>query len=86
MQQSTSLNKISPQSRDIAVTLINVCGLKTRFKNAEFSEYINKFAIIILTETKLDNLDDISVPGFHLMNKKKKAQEESFGWCRCADQ
>ena len=48
-EHSTYLNKISPQARDIAVALINVCGLKTRIKNAEFSEYINKFDIIILT-------------------------------------
>ena len=61
------------------MTLINVCGLKTRLKNAEFSEYINKFDIILLTETKLDNLDDISVPRFHLMNKNRKHKKRASG-------
>ena len=71
--------KKRPSDRNIKVTLINVCGLKTRFKNAKFSDYINKFDIILLRETKLDTLDSISVPGFHLLIKNRKHKKRASG-------
>ena len=43
------------------------------------ADYINKFDIILLTETKLDTLDSISVPGFHLLNTNRKHKKRAWG-------
>ena len=61
------------------MTLMSVFGLKTRVRNVELLELINKLYIIILTETKLDNIDNIYVPDFNFLNKKIKEKRRGSG-------
>ena len=68
--------------RNISVTVINVCGLKTRLKCEEFHVFLQTFDIIVITETKLDSLDDITVPGFRLYTKNRLLIK-IIKWCRC---
>ena len=65
--------------RNISVTVINVCGLKTRLKCEEFHVFLQTFDIIVITETKLDSLDDITVPGFRLYTKNRLLKKKSSG-------
>ena len=53
--------------------------IENKIENAEFADYINKVDIILLTETKLDTLNSISVPGFHLLNKNRKHKKRASG-------
>ena len=45
--------------------------------------FYNLFHLIVITETKLDSLDDITVPGFRLYTKKQTFKKKIIRWCRC---
>jgi len=63
------------------VLSLNVCGLRSKDKNLDFINYINKFDIIGFQETKLDSLDTVNIEGFTLYFKHRKdiAQKKSGG-------
>lgn len=50
---------------------LNVCGIKTRLNYAEFTDFISKYDIIGLTETKTDDSDSISLPGYVSFTKNR---------------
>ena len=51
------------QLNQLAIGLLNVCGLKRRSLFPEFSELIHNYDLFMVTETKLD-LTDIIVTGY----------------------
>ena len=51
---------------------LNVCGLKRRLYYPEFQETIAKFDIFCVTESKLDDTDVISVPGYCFLSQTRK--------------
>ena len=58
---STSDNRQSPQNIELSklnIIYLNVCGLKSKLKLLHFEEFMQKYKLIFLTETKLDELDD----------------------------
>ena len=60
---------------------INVCGLKSKLKIPEFISLINSYDIIGVQETKLDNADCVSVPGYTVgcQNRKTLSRYRSGG-------
>ena len=50
----------------LGIVLLNICGLKSKLKQYEFEEFIQKckYKLIFLTETKLNCLDDITIPDY----------------------
>lgn len=56
---------------DLKFLSLNVCGIKTRLNYAEFTDFISKYDIIGLTETKTDDSDSISLPGYVLFTKNR---------------
>ena len=48
---------------------LNVCGLKRRLYYPEFQETIAKFDIFCVTESKLDDTDVISIPGYCFLSQ-----------------
>ena len=44
---------------------VNVCGLKRRLDYPEFVDTVCKYDCLCITETKLDDTDVISVPGYN---------------------
>ena len=70
---------------NISTVLLNsgLCGIKTRPKWEAFHVFIQNFDIIVMTETKLDSLDDITVPGFRLYTKNRVFFKESVRLYRC---
>lgn len=47
-------------------------GLKRKLLYPDFSDYINKFDIICLSETHLDKFDSIYIPGYQFYSKERK--------------
>ena len=49
---------------NLKILSLNVCGIKRRLQYPDFIELINAYDIICFQETKTDNCDKISSPGF----------------------
>lgn len=45
-------------------TSLNVCGLLSKLKHPDFITEINKYDVVGLSETKMDDLDDVDVNGY----------------------
>ena len=60
---------------------MNVCGLRSKLLISEFLSYINQFDVVALSETKLDDLDEIVIPDFECVtkNRKQKTARKSGG-------
>ena len=60
---------------------MNVCGLRSKLLIPEFISYINQCDVVALSETKLDDLDEIVVPNFECVtkNRKQKTARKSGG-------
>ena len=44
-----------------------------------FFDFLNKHDIIMMTETKLDDIDDLTSPGFKLITKNRKHKKRASG-------
>jgi hypothetical protein len=53
----------------LQVLALNVCGLVSKLRNPDFREFISLYDIICLTETKLDNYDEVELDGYKLAYK-----------------
>ena len=51
---------------------LNVCGLKTRNNYPDFTDYLSNYDILCLVETKLDQTDIVSLPGFDCISQPRK--------------
>ena len=57
---------------DLKLLSLNVCGLKSKLKIPEFIETVNSYDIVALQESKLDDVDNIEVPGYTVFCQKRK--------------
>ena len=48
-------------------------------KCVEFFDFLNKHDMIMMTETKLDDIDDLTFPGFKLITKNRKHKKSASG-------
>ena len=64
---------------ELSVVHINVCGLKSRMKCVEFFDFLNKYDIIMMTKTKLDDIDDLTFSVFKLITKNRKHKKRASG-------
>ena len=60
---------------------LNVCGLKAKLLSKDFENFIKDYDVIALTETKLDQLDDLSnyFDGYNFMHKNRKFAKHASG-------
>ena len=58
---SVSNNNTSNNYDGLKISSINVCGLCSKMKSPDFSEFVNNYDIVFLTETKLDDLDECNI-------------------------
>ena len=64
----------------LQLTCINVCGIKSKSLCPEFHELITLYAIFICIESKLDDLDVLTLPlGYSYFSKTRKQFEENSG-------
>ena len=57
---------------ELNIATLNVCGLRRKLQYPELKEFFNAYDMICLTETKLDDFDNISIPGFPYLYQKRK--------------
>ena len=58
---------------------LNVCGLKSKLRFPDFNDFIMGYDIVLLTETKLDEMDSIVIPGFNIFTKNRKLKKRKSG-------
>lgn len=60
---------------------INVCGIKSKNSFSEFVEFINQYDIIGVQESKLDDLDNISIDCYEIImhNRHRYSRYRSGG-------
>ena len=56
-----------------------MCGLKSKLKLLDFEEFIQQYKLIFLTETKLDELDDITIPNYKIFTSTRKIKKRASG-------
>ena len=67
--QNIELSKLS-------IINLNVCGLRSKLKLLDFEEFIQKYKLIFLTETKLD---DIDVPNYKIFTNNRTIKKRASG-------
>ena len=60
---------------------INVCGLKKKLNTPEFVNLINSYDIVGIQETRLDDADNITIPGYTIVcqNRQNLSRYRSGG-------
>lgn len=48
-----------------------MCGLTTKLQSSDIFDFINKYDIVCLTETKTDKCDIINIPNFDVFCKHR---------------
>ena len=79
---STSDNRQSSQNIELSklnIINLNVCCLKPKLKLLDFEEFIQKYKLIFLTKTKLDELDDVTVPNYKIFTNNRKIKRRASG-------
>ena len=58
-------------NRRLRITSLNVCGLRSKTIFPEFHEFTSAYDVIGFQETKTDQLNDLTLPGFILKFKHR---------------
>ena len=65
-------NNLKNVTHKLVFGCLNVCGLKSRLNFPEFIETLACYDVLCVTETKLDETDVISIPGYNFMSQHRK--------------
>ena len=63
----------------LKIASLNVCGLQSKLMFPEFTEFIEEYDLICLSETKLDDVDQCDVPGYTFFNKNRDRCKRKSG-------
>ena len=70
----------SPTRERLKMCTINVCGLKSKLMSPDFEDFIKEYDFICVTETKLDNYDNISLENYSIItNNRSHCKHKSGG-------
>ena len=77
------LNENVRNLKHINIGSLNVCDLKRRLHYPEFQSLISKYNVFCVQETKLDNVDVVSMPNYTFLpqTRKQKFVRRSGGIC-----
>ena len=80
-QSKNILHERSVSYKTLQFVTLNVCSLKTRSKYPDFVDFCNKYDFLCFTETKIEETDVISIPGFisFSQSRRKKFARRSSG-------
>ena len=69
------------KNETIHVCMLNVCGLKSKMLSPDFEEFIFRFDIVALTETKMSDLDNINdmFREFDIFYKNRRLAKRASG-------
>ena len=68
---NTTIQLSDKTSGQIKFLSLNVCGLRSKLRVPEFLEHFNLYDVIGLQETKLDDVDCISISGYTAANQNR---------------
>ena len=54
------------------IATLNVCGLRRRSNFPEFLEFVQRFDLLCFSESKIDETDVISFPGYDSIDQPRK--------------
>ena len=78
-QGTDNTKKFEESEKILNILLVNICGLKSKLKAPDFDEAISHHNMIVLTETKLDDLDSTHINNFKLINNNRKYRKKASG-------
>ena len=58
---------------------LNVCGVRSKLLSDDLLQLIDKYDIISLSETKLDDLDTVDIPGYTVFYKNRQKYKRKSG-------
>ena len=62
-------------NRTLKFAALNICGVLSKSKFPEFTDFVNMFDIICLVETKLDQFDTFHVNNFEILTLNKAVRK-----------
>ena len=63
----------------LKICTINVCGLKSKLLYPEFEDFLDKYDIICVTESKLDKFDSIKLDNYSIMTNNRSIFKSKSG-------
>ena len=57
-----NIGHVSDNVNKLNITFLNVCGIKSKLLNPDFDLLIKSYDVLIFTETKTDEFDELKVP------------------------
>ena len=63
----------------IKISTINVGGLQSKLKSNDFTEYINEYDLVCITETHLDIFDNYNINNYSVNNKVRNNCKRKSG-------
>ena len=67
------------QEKRLKICTINVCGLKSKLLYPEFDDFLDKYDIICITESKLDRFDSINLDNFSIITNNRSIFKSKSG-------
>ena len=71
-QHTDPISVGTSKQKTIKIGSLNVCGLRRRAQYPDFVELVNEYDILCFSETKTDETDIITFPGFCLFTQPRK--------------
>ena len=81
LSNSSVYNNVNSNDNLLRIVCLNCCGIKTRLQYPECRNLIQSYDIVCFVETKTDDIDIITLPGykFVMQNRKKNTKNRSGG-------
>ena len=57
----TNIGHVSDNVNKLNITFLNVCGIKSKLLNPDFDLLIKSYDVLIFTETKTDEFDELKL-------------------------
>ena len=81
LSNSSVYNNVNSNDNLLRIVCLNCCGIKTRLQYPEFRTLIQSYDIVCFVETKTDDIDIITLPGYKfVMKNRKKNTKNRSGW------
>ena len=74
-QDNTSdvnIGHVSDNVNKLNITFLNVCGIKSKLLNPDFDLLIKSYDVLIFTETKTDEFDELKLPEEYILQNTEK--------------
>lgn len=72
LRENNNINSSVQPSKLFDIATLNVCGLRKRSNFPEFFEFMQQFDLLCFDETKIDETDVISFPGYDSIHQPCK--------------